>query len=441
MNIQTSESETSPDAVPVSSGIVRGSLARMAFLIALGWLGTNVGLNIGEFVLKFFLKEQLHLTADKVAAFFFVGQFTNYIKPLAGLCTDSIPLFRTRRRYYLILSLLGTGLFFLLLIVVPPTYSVMLFTYVFFYLTVVFTSTTLGGVMVEVGMQHKAEGRLTAQRIAMFRVGSLVGGPIGGWLASYPFALAMGAASFWHLVLVPLFFLFLPEAPTAQLNTGVWTEAKRQFGVLIRSSTLLSAAGMIFLIAASPGFNTPLLFYQTDTLHFNKLLIGSLSTVSAATGILGTILYFVACRRFNLRTLLAASIIVHAIGTLFYLRYNSVQSAIAITAVSGLTGTLATLPVYDLAFRATPKGSEALGYAVMMSVWNFTNGISDWTGSWLFARFHLTFLHLVWLNAGTTTLVLFVVPFLPAALAMRRDGLATAPRPWPASKPEKKETP
>ena len=92
----------------------------------------------------------------------------------------------------------------------------MLFTYVFLYLTVVFTSTTLGGVMVEVGMQHKAEGRLTAQRIAMFRVGSLVGGPIGGWLASYPFALAMGAASFWHLVLVPLFFLFLPEAPPKQ---------------------------------------------------------------------------------------------------------------------------------------------------------------------------------------------------------------------------------
>ena len=406
---------------------MRGSLARMSFLIALGWLGTNVGLNIGEFVLKFFLKDHLQLTADKVAAFFFVGQFTNYIKPLAGLCTDSIPLFRTRRRYYLIFSLLGTGLFFLLLIVIPHTYSLMLFTYIFLYMTVVFTSTTLGGVMVEVGQQHKSEGRLTAQRIAMFRVGTLVGGPIGGWLASYPFALAMGAASFWHLVLVPLFFWFLPEAPTAQLNTGVWKEAKRQFGVLLRSSTLLSAAGMIFLIAASPGFNTPLLYYQTDTLHFSKLFIGTLGTVSAATGIIGTILYFLACRKLSLRTLLAVSIIVHALGTLFYLRYHSIQSALIITAISGLTVTLATLPVYDLAFRATPRGSEALGYAVMMSVWNLTNGLSDWTGSWLFSRFHLTFLHLVWLNAGTTALVLCVVPFLPAALALRRDGAVTAP--------------
>ncbi len=439
MNTQSSETESGVVSVPAPTGIVRGSLARMSLLIALGWLGTNVGLNIGEFVLKFFLKENLHLTADKVAAFFFIGQFTNYIKPLAGLCTDSIPLFRTRRRYYLILSLLGTGLFFLLLVVIPHTYSVMLFTYIFLYLTVVFTSTTLGGVMVEVGQQHKAEGRLTSQRIAMFRVGTLVGGPIGGYLASYPFLLAMGAASFWHLMLVPLFFLFLPEAPNATFNTGLWKETKRQFGVLVRSSTLLSAAGMIFLIAASPGFGTPLLYFQTDTLHFSKLFIGSLGTVSAATGILGTILYFLACRRFSLRSLLAISIIVHAIGTLFYLRYHTVQSAIVITAISGLTVTLATLPVYDLAFRATPKGSEALGYAVMMSVWNLTNGLSDWTGSWLFSRFHLTFLHLVWLNAGTTALVLFVVPFLPAALALRRDGADIGPRPWPAAEPEPKE--
>jgi Na+/melibiose symporter-like transporter len=430
LSVTVEEPEPEPEGQSTHGGIVRGTLGGMAFLIALGWLGTNVGLNIGEFVLKFFLKENLHLTADAVAGFFFIGQFTNYIKPVAGLCTDSIPLFRTRRRHYLILSLLGTGLFFLLLIVIPHEYSFMLFVYTFLYMTVVFTSTTLGGVMVEVGTQHKAEGRLTAQRIGMFRLGSLIGAPIGGWLASLPFAIAMTAASLWHLILVPLFFFFLPEAHTATMNTGVWHEARRQFRVLLKSRTLLSAAGMIFLIAASPGFNTPLLYYQTDTLHFSKLFIGMLGTVAAATGIAATILYFGACRHLSLRTLLAWSIVVHGLGTLFFLRYHSAQSALVITAVHGVTVTLATLPVYDLAFRATPKGSEALGYAVMMSVWNLTNGLSDWTGSWLFSRFHLTFLHLVWLNAGTTMLVLLVVPFLPAALVLRRDGVRAA-APWP----------
>jgi MFS family permease len=277
---------------------------------------------------------------------------------------------------------------------------------------------------------------MTSQRIAMFRVGTLIGGPIGGWLAGFPFMVAMWAASLWHLVLVPLYFFTLPEAPTAKLNTGVWLEAFRQLKVLVKSRTLMAAAGMIFLIAASPGFKTPLFFYQMDTLKFSTLFIGSLDTISSLTGLIGTAIYFLACRRFSLQNLLAISIVIHALGTLFYLRYHSTQSAVIITAISGLSGTLATLPVYDLAFRATPKGSEALGYALMMSVWNLTNGLSDWTGSFLFARFHLNFVHLVWLNAGTTALVLLVVPFLPAALAKRRDGALPQPKPWPQSESE-----
>jgi predicted MFS family arabinose efflux permease len=93
-----------------------------------------------------------------------------------------------------------------------------------------------------------------------------------------------------------------------------------------------------------------------------------------------------------------------------------------ITALAGVTQTLAMLPVYDLAARGTPPGSEALGYSVMMSVWNLTNSLSDWTGSTLFTRYGLTFHHLVWLNAGTTALVLLAVPFLPSALLRSRDG-------------------
>jgi hypothetical protein len=228
-------------------------------------------------------------------------------------------------------------------------------------------------------------------------------------------------ASAWHLILVPLYYAFLPETRTARVNTRAWDEAKRQWNTLMKSRTLMAAAGMIFLVAAAPGFQTPLLFYQNNTLHFTKLFIGMLGTVTAASGIGATIFYFVACRRQRLSSLLIGSIIVHALGVLCYLRYTNMTSAVVIAAIVGVTGTLATLPVYDLACRATPKGTEAIGYAIMMSVWNFTNRMSDVTGSWLYARFHLTFFQLVWVDAGTTILVLFAVPFLPAALAHRRD--------------------
>ena len=66
-------------------------------------------------------------------------------------------------------------------------------------------------------------------------------------------------------------------------------------------------------------------------------------------------------------------------------------------------GTIAVLPLFDLASRATPKGSESFGFALMMSVRNVTLiAISDVFGSYLYDKMHWPFLHLVWLNAGTT---------------------------------------
>ena len=376
--------------------------------------------------LQFLLKDDLHLTPQAIAGFFAVGQFSNYIKPVAGLLCDSVPLFGTRRRFYLLLSLLGTGLGWLMMNIMPHTQFSLLFIYTVMYIMVVFTSTSLGGVMVEVSGRFRAAGRMTAQRIAMFRIGSLFGDLIGGRLAYYPFVFTTGLAALLHLILLPLYIFYLPETPLPleerRVNKQVWRNAAQQLRLLSQNRTLLSAAGMICLVAASPGFGTPLLFHQTNVLHFSKQFVGFLGAIAAGFGLLAAAFYHTACRHIPLRTLLGGSIVVHAIGTLFYLVYRDVTSAYIVTALSGITVTLATLPIYDLAVRATPRGSEALGYSVMMSVWNLTNALSNWSGSWLYGRFHLTFINLVWLNSGTTLLALLVVPFLPAVLMHNRDG-------------------
>jgi Na+/melibiose symporter-like transporter len=412
--------ETSSAAVPADAN----SLANLALILATGWLVTNLALSIADLPLKYLLKERVGLDAAAVAIFFAIGNFTNYIKPIAGVLSDSVPFFGTRRRHYLLLGVGGGGVFWLLLGLVPRTYPSLLITYTLFYITVVLTSTALGGRMVEVGQQHGAAGRLTAQRIATFRIATLVGGVVGGWLALRPFGLTMAISGILHFALFALLCYRLPEPRTARLNTTVGREAAAQFRTLLQSTTLLSAAGMICLIAASPGFGTPLFFYQTNALKFSKPFVGLLTSCSAAFGLIGAWFYFAFCRRLSLRRLLVASIVVHALGTLTYLGYHDAPSALFITALNGIGGTLAMLPVYDLAARATPRGSEAIGYSVMMSVWNLTNALSDTSGSWLYSHFGLTFKHLVWLNAGTTALVLFAIPMLPAVLLRARDGEA-----------------
>ena len=75
----------------------------------------------------------------------------------------------------------------------------------------------------------------------------------------------------------------------------------------------------------------------------------------------------------------------------------------------------------DLAVRATPSGSEALGFSLMMSVRNFCLFGSDWFGSKLLDAYHLQFNTLVVANAVMSALIIPLVFVLPAIIVSQRD--------------------
>lgn len=113
-----------------------------------------------------------------------------------------------------------------------------------------------------------------------------------------------------------------------------------------------------------------------------------------------------------------------ALGALPFLALHSHLSAIVICFVYWLGMILADVASLDLAARATPKGVEAMGYALMISFWNIGIAVSDVTGSWMYEHWKVPFSGLVWVNAGTTAAVLLVVPFLPGRLMSRKEGEA-----------------
>ena len=426
--VQEEQTSDGPGAAPDPAQEQR-DFYRQSAVVAAGWLATNLGLQIATLPLRFVLKDEVLLSAAALSSFFAIGHFTNYIKPLAGVMTDSIPLCGTRRRHYLLFSLISTGLFWIILSLVPRKYGWMLPVYTVMYVGVVFTSTTLGGVMAEVGHRFRAAGRLTAQRVGMFKVAELAGGPLGGYLATFPFIVPATLGAALHLALIPFLMRFLPPEPKAEVDQSAWIEVKRQGKLLIRNRTLLGAAGMIILLAAAPGIGTPLFFYQTNVLNFQKEFVGLLSLVSAASGMAAAAIYYPLCGRLNLRTLVAVSIVIHALAALTFLAYRSQESALVISAINGATGTLAMLPVYDIALRATPRGSEAIGYSVMMSMWNLTNAVSDFTGSFIFDQLNRNLTPLIWIDAITSLSVIVAVPFMPRALTTRESA---APKPDPA---------
>ncbi len=179
---------------------------------------------------------------------------------------------------------------------------------------------------------------------------------------------------------------------------------------------------MCCLLNIAPGFGTPLLYYQQDKLKLSEQFIGNLGVISGGCGLAGAIVYFRLCSRVPLRWLLVGGIVCSVVSTLFYLGYRTATAALFIEASAGFVSTLAVLPLWDRSGRATPPGNEAMGYSLMMGVMNLTANLSNVSGSWLYEHLHWNIRDLVWLNAGTTALVLLVVPLLPPVLMNRRDG-------------------
>jgi len=381
----------------------RTALRRWAMLIGAGVFATTLAQPaVLKLPLQYLLKSDLHVSRDAMAAFFAVGALAWYFKPLAGILSDSVPLFGTRRRHYLLLSAGAAGGLWLLIGLVPHTYAALLAVVI-----------ALNAMLVV--------GRLSSARYFVQNACVLLGGPVGGFLATRPFELTAVVGAAVALSVVPVAWWLLQEPPVAQRSVGAWTSAKAQLRTLMHSGTLWSAAGLLFLVYIAPGFQTPLYYFQTDTLGLSQEFIGTLGFLSGAFGLVGAFLYGVLCRRVPLRRLLALGIALSALGTLCYLFYRSGTAAALIEGENGLLITLAELALMDLAARATPRGSEGLGFALMMSVRNGALAVSDIFGSWLIERHHVSFFSLVWLNAGTTALVLLAVPFLPRQLIDRRD--------------------
>ncbi len=414
-------SETLP--TEKSEATVSQSLTRWAILISTGVFSTSFP-QAATLRLPFqnLMKSQLGATRVQMASFFAIIAFAWYFKPLVGIVIDNVPLFGTRRRHYLLVGSLVAVLCWIAIPFSSGSYKSLLIVTTVMETALILGSTVVGGLMVEGARVFGASGRLSSVRNFVEQFDFLVAGPLGGWLAMRAFGVTAGVGVASAFLVIPVAYVMLKEPRISQPSMEMLRNSKTQLVSLFKLKTLWSAAGMLFLVYIVPGFTTPLYYLQTDTLKFSQTFIGTLTSISGGMGMLGAIFYGAFCRKIPLRRLIYMAIILNAALTLTYLFYTSATRAIFIDGQNGFVFTLAELAMMDLATRATPKGQEAMGFALMMSVRNLALiGISDVLGSWLVDRWHFTFHNLVWLNSGTTALVIFAVPFLPSRLVEATD--------------------
>jgi hypothetical protein len=406
-------------------GEIRPVRAEVA-VIAAGTFAITLGAPslIGRVPFNLFFKQQLHLPPQDVAAFWSVATLAWYGKPIVGLVCDAYPLFGARRRGYLVAGAALAGLLWLGFAVLAPTYLAFMALMTGLILALAFLSTTLGGMLVETGQRHGATGRLSSLRQGLVGAAALLAGPAGGWLAGRPLGFTAVAGASIVLAFLPVVAFLHREPPRAALpDAAVWTAAARQLRAVARSRVLWGAAGLLFVVNVAPSLVTPLFYYQQDVLKMSPQVIGNLQVPAAAGALLGAAAYAALCRILPLRRSLVLGILLNVTATLLYLGYRSAATAIPINAAAGVLGTLAVLPLYDLAARAAPKGSESLGFAILMSVQTLAAyGLSDVLGSYLYGKVHLSWRQLVLVNAGWSAAVLFYLPLLPRALVAAREG-------------------
>jgi MFS family permease len=400
-------------------------LRRIITLVGLGYLFLilcDPRDGIAKISIQFLLKDHIHLKPEQLASFIAFISLPWYFKPLAGLLTDNFSFLGTRRKGYLVFASAIAGALWLVLALIPKTYNSMLYMLLVINIALVTAQTTLGGMLVQSGQEFAATGRMSSIRNGAENLGVLTAGLIGGYVAAHFLGIGLAVVGVLLWVLVVMFVRLLKEPKAEKAEVGAFRTTLNQFKLLFSSRTMWVATGFWMLVRFSPGFQTPLFFHQTDTIHLTPEFIGYLAFINAGTGLIGSFAYIYLCKKYSLRTLLYGGVILSVLSAFCYLGYNSQTGAMLVESAAGLGTGMAFLAILDLLARSTPKGCEALGYSLIFSFGNISLQGSDVLGSSLYEKFHHNFTNMVWINSGTSALVLLAIPFLPRVLVSHTDG-------------------
>jgi MFS family permease len=368
------------------------------------------------------LKNELHVSRSANAAFFFLAGLPWYFKPFAGILTDAFPIFGSRRKTYLIVSAVLAALVWLGLYLTPHRYNPLLWSCIACSAFMMTASTVVGAVLVETAQAMAGSGRLTALRFMMQGACNIVAGPGGGYLASIAFGWTCAACGGVMFLLVPVTLIFLYEQRRQVDARQVLSDAGTQLARVATARTMWAVAALTALLYMGPGLTTALFYKQQNELHMNTQGQGLLALIAGLAAVAATIAYGYVCRRLRLRALLVICLLATAVGVCTVHFYNSVTNARIIAAVAGFGAALTNVAMVDLAVRATPRGSEGMGYALLLSVSNVVRLGSDWMGSTLLDRFHLSIDWLILGNLVTIGLTIGLAFLLPAHLVRFRDG-------------------
>src|SRR5262249_3442955 len=331
--------------------------------------------------------------------------------PVYGLISDFVPLFgRRRQSYLLVTSALAAASGLALGLAVEPTYGWLATLFTLMALGLAFNDVLIDAVMVENGKPRGLTGAFQSVQWAAIYTASVLVGELGGYLAERRnLAMTFVVAAIFPLVSLVMTFFFIRE-PRARVDPHAFRETLAAIRGALGERPVWVVAGFIFFFAFSPSFGPALLYYQTDRLHFSQQFIGPLTALGSIAAVLGALVYAPMSRAVPLKRVINACIGVSVVGTVAYLGYRGVWSAVVIDTVFGGVGMVTQLAFLDLAAKSCPRRVEATFFALLMSVYNGGMQASQVVGGYL--SDWLGYTPLVLISSGFTALAWFLVPLV-----------------------------
>lgn len=316
----------------------------------------------------YMLKDQLHASATQVSAFRLVTAIPVYAAVLFGLTRDLWNPLGRRDRGYLMIFGPVTALVFVWLAFSKVTYLGLVGGVLLVMLTSRFTMAAFQGLQALVAQEKLMSGRLAVlwQVVATvpITVGAIAGGEIAQHLRPKMTFLIIAALT----AVIGLLGLWRPRAvfqnaydrPEAK-GSNLIGDLKR----LARHRAVYPAVLILFLFQFSPGSNTPLQFYLTNTLHASDAAYGAFLAIFSVAFVPPFLLYGWLCKRVALKHLLFWGTIITIPQMIPLAFIHTPTQALWLAIPIGMMGGIAYAAYLDLAMRSCPPGLQ--GALMMMA--------------------------------------------------------------------------
>ena len=211
----------------------------------------------------------------------------------------------------------------------------------------------------------RAEGRLVSCRMFVEHVCVLIAGPLAGYLAGLPLSAVAVIGAAIAVVIVPVAAVCVAE-PVQHKSKIVEAKSLLPDLKFMLNSRAMWLVAIFLLVSSIPqSFKTPLYFYQKNTLAFSDVEIGYLTAVGGVGGLLATVFYQFLCRKLPMQGLIVLGTLGSSIGTVGYLFYVSVPTALIIEFLAGFFFGIGALALMHGAVISTLAPSAAFGFACL----------------------------------------------------------------------------